>query len=147
VSDGAEAIRVLLVDDEVEFLEATAKALSRRGFVPVTAPGAAIALSLLDERVFDVAVLDVKMPDMDGEQLFAEIRKRHAGLPVVILTGHGTIQQAFRTSKEGVVDYLSKPIDVDELAAMLRGAVDRMRARAVHDRVRQVREILERSPD
>jgi DNA-binding NtrC family response regulator len=113
---------VLLVDDEVEFLSATQRALERRGFDVTTATNGQAALEMVEHRAFDVVVLDGKMPGLSGEQVFHELRARWPDLPVVMLTGHGTIREAFETSKKGLYEYLSKPCDVDGLAALLRRA-------------------------
>jgi DNA-binding NtrC family response regulator len=114
--------RVLMVDDEVDFLESTARALSRRGFDLTTARDGQTALRVLEQTSFDVAVLDIKMPGLQGDELFRHIHKRWPGLPVILLTGHGTVQQAFQTSKQGVFEYLTKPCEIEELARMLRRA-------------------------
>jgi len=115
-------LRLLLVDDERDFLESTSRALSRRGFEVGTAADASAALRLLEERDFDVAVLDVLMPGMPGDELFRRIRALRPALPVIMLTGHGTVQQAFRISREGVAEYLGKPCDVEDLARAAREA-------------------------
>ena len=114
--------RVLLVDDEAEFLDSTAKALSRRGFEVQQAENGELALRMLEKRQTIVAVLDVKMPGMDGVDVFREIKLRWPSIAVIMLTGHGSVGQAFATSKEGVVEYLAKPCDIDKLAAVIRKA-------------------------
>lgn len=126
-------IRVLLVDDEAEFLASVSKSLARRGFEVTTALDGEKAVERIAARTFDVVVLDVRMPGMNGEQVFHEIRRLRPGLPVVMLTGHGTIQQAFRTSRDGVFDYLSKPCEVEELAAVLRRATAQLDVRGPDD--------------
>jgi two-component system response regulator HydG len=115
--------RLLLVDDEEEFLDATAWALRRRGFEVYTARRGEAALALLGRQVFDVVVLDVKMPGMDGVDVFRQIKRILPWLPVILLTGHGNVQQAFQTSKEGVFEYLSKPCSIEELAEIATRAV------------------------
>ncbi|MFH1764996.1 MAG: response regulator [Gemmatimonadota bacterium] len=123
---GAEAkIQVLMVDDEREFLQAVEPGLVRRGFDVVTAESVHRALELLSDRIFDVVVLDVKMPGIDGVDTFREIKRVAPELPVILLTGHGNIQQAFDTSREGVHEYLTKPCEVERLAQVLREAVER----------------------
>ncbi len=121
-SEDGGTIQVLLVDDEEELLDATARALARRGFTVQTACDGAEALTLIGARDYDVVVLDIKMPGIDGVEVFHRVRQARPGLPVVMLTGHGTIQQAFTTSREGVFDYLAKPCDVEQLAETLRRA-------------------------
>lgn len=113
---------VLLVDDEVEFLHATARLLMRRGFEVVTATSGEAALEELERRRFDAVVLDLKMPGMGGEATFASLRRDHAEVPVIILTGHGSVPQAFRMSREGVWDFLPKPCDPELLTVTLEAA-------------------------
>lgn len=124
-------IRLLLVDDEAEFLEAIRPGLARRGFHVTTAESGQAALQQLRSEEFHVVVLDVKMPGIDGVDTFREIRRIAPSLPVIMLTGHGSIQQAFETSREGVYDYLAKPCDVERLATIARQAVaDRAESKA-----------------
>lgn len=116
-------IRMLLVDDEEEFLLATSQALGRRGFEVTAAPNGVTALDKVAAEPFDVVVLDVKMPDISGLEVFNQIRARLPHIPVILLTGHPSIDDAFTTSKQGIADYLSKPVDLDELARKARHAV------------------------
>jgi DNA-binding NtrC family response regulator len=111
------------VDDEVEFLQSTARALGRRGFEVTTVQNPAIGLKLLESETFDLAVLDVKMPKIPGDKMFREIKKRWPKMPVIMLTGHGTVEQAFETSKQGVFKYLTKPCDVEKLVQACLNAV------------------------
>jgi DNA-binding NtrC family response regulator len=120
---------LLMVDDEIDFLESAGKALTRLGFKVETVNDGETALELMEHRQFDVAVIDIKMPGIDGIQLFHEIQRKFPSLPVIILTGHGSIQQAFQTSKQGVYDYLSKPCDMDKLAETCRSAMSRCEER------------------
>ncbi len=122
MSEDTATIRLLLVDDEVEFLESTSKALSRRGFSVSIAASADDAMRLLEQQDFDVAVLDVLMPGMPGDDLFRWMKAMHASLPVIMLTGHGTVMQAFEVSREGVFEYLTKPCDMDKLARVAKQA-------------------------
>ncbi len=117
-------IRLLMVDDEEDFLIPSAKALERRGFEVHMAREGTAALQLIKQRPFNIVLLDVKMPGMDGVDVFRKIRTDHPELPVIILTGHGSTTQAFQTSKNGIADYLAKPCDIDYLAERIRQAVD-----------------------
>jgi len=116
-------VRVLLVDDELEFLNSTAKALRRRGFEITTVQNPVIGLKLLEHESFDVAVLDIKMPSIPGDQMFMEMKQHWPDTPVIILTGHGTADQALEISKEGIFEYLSKPCDIEKLAQACMDAV------------------------
>lgn len=131
MSEEEVTLRLLLVDDEEEFLTSSSRALSRRGFDVEIAPNGVSALEMVESRTFDAVVLDVKMPDIDGIDVFHQLRSRCPHLPVLLLTGHSSIDDAFQTSKEGVADYLSKPIDIDDLASRIRRAV----VRAVEARI------------
>jgi len=127
MSENPRNIKLLLGDDEEEFLTASSQALNNRGFDVDVAPNGVTACVKVDEKNFDVVVLDVKMPDIDGIEVFRHIHKTHPKLPVVLLTGHSSVEDAFRTSKNGIADYLSKPIDMDELAERLKGLVRQAR--------------------
>jgi two-component system, NtrC family, response regulator HydG len=122
-------IRLLMVDDERDFLQAVEPGMARRGFDVSLAESGIRALELLEQQTFDVVVLDVKMPGIDGVDTFREISRRYPGLPVILLTGHGDISQAFETSREGVHEYLTKPCDVERLAEVVREAASRGRPR------------------
>ena len=123
-------ISVLLVDDETDFLQLTARALERRGFDVSTAASGKEAIAQNRSVEFDVAVLDVRMPDADGHELYYRLKVDRPDLEVVMLTGHGEVHKAFELSKHGVVDYLTKPCDIDQLASAIRQAgANRLRDR------------------
>ena len=123
MSPNQEKIRLLMVDDEEDFLTATSQALERRGFAVTTARSGPEALDAATGRPFDVALLDIRMPGMDGVELFIKLQRKQPGLPMIFLTGHGTVNQAFTMAKRGAFDYVAKPCPVDDLAARLREAV------------------------
>ena len=83
------------------------------------------ALRHVREGDFSVLILDVKMPGIDGLGLMAEIKRKRPDLPVILLTGHGSVADAKTGMKEGAFDYLMKPIDIDELIEKIGDAVDR----------------------
>jgi len=115
--------RLLIVDDEEEFLMSSSQALGRRDFVVDMAPNGVTALEKVESNQYDAVVLDVKMPDIDGIEVFRQIHRIRPNLPVLLLTGHSSIGDAFHTSKDGIADYLSKPIDMDELAKCINRAI------------------------
>jgi len=116
-------IRLLLVDDEEEFAASSSQALNRRGFEVTIALNGVTALDMIDTRTFDAVLLDVKMPDIDGIEVFNQIRKKYPQLPVLILTGHGNFDDAFQTAKDGISDYLNKPIEIEVLAENIKEVV------------------------
>lgn len=114
--------RVLLVDDELELARAIAERLEIRGIPAECAGSAREALDRLQEAEFDVVVADVRMPKMNGVQLARRIRRKHPGVAVVLLTGHGSRRDAEEGEKAGAAAYLAKPFDLGDLIGVLRAA-------------------------
>ena len=126
-------LRLLLVDDEVEFLEPMAARLTRRNVSCVTARSGEEALKLLVAGHFDCAVVDVKMPGNDGLELLRRMRWNHPDVPVVLLTGHASIELGVQGMELGAFDYLMKPVDLDELLDTVRRAVQQPTMRPGRD--------------
>jgi len=118
----AGKIRVLMVDDEEQFRSTTSKILTRKGYATTMAGSGEEAIEILRNNPQDVVILDIKMPGMDGHQTLAEIRKIAPDIPVIMLTGHGAMESAKESLKRGAYDYLSKPCDIDLLAAKINDA-------------------------
>jgi DNA-binding response OmpR family regulator len=116
-------LRLLLVDDEVDFLEPLCTRLSRRRVTCTTATSGDAALRLLADGPFDCAVVDVKMPGMDGLELLRRMRREHPATPVVLLTGDASVELGVQGMELGAFEYLLKPIDLDELLDVVRRAV------------------------
>ncbi|MBN1608233.1 MAG: response regulator [Polyangiaceae bacterium] len=115
-------LRVLLVDDELEFLEPTAARFRRRGLTCATARNGEEALVVLGSDPFDCAVIDVKMPGMDGLELLRRMRHDHPDVPVVLLTGHASVQLGVQGMDLGAFEYLLKPVEMDDLLDAVRRA-------------------------
>ncbi|MFW5837004.1 MAG: response regulator [Desulfovibrionaceae bacterium] len=115
-------IRLLLVDDEEEFLSTLKKRLSRRGFAVFTAGGGQECLDILDREAMDVVVLDVKMPGKNGVETLGEIKRLKPGTAVVLLTGHADVDMAVVGIEAGAFDYLIKPVDIDDLVYAIEDA-------------------------
>jgi CheY-like chemotaxis protein len=120
--DMAGKVRVLMVDDEEQFRSTTSKILTRKGYETTMAGSGEEAIEILRKSPQDVVILDIKMPGMDGHQTLVEIKKLAPGLPVIMLTGHGAMESAKESLKGGAYDYLSKPCDIDVLAAKINDA-------------------------
>ena len=133
--------KVLMVDDEAQFRETTRKILEKKGFETLMAAGGREALDQLDQKP-DVVVLDVRMPDMDGNETLAEIQRRAPGLPVIMLTGHGADESAKQALTHGAVDYLSKPCDIDLLSSRILDAIRHREAEVDPARERRVDEVM-----
>lgn len=124
MAEHPEGIRLLLVDDEVGYLEVLSKRLTRRSFEVTTASSGAEAIRALRARDFDVAVVDLKMEDMDGIEVLKVLRRMVPALHVIILTGHGSERAAREGIAQGAFDYLIKPIGLDPLIARIHAAMN-----------------------
>ena len=125
----ADSVNVLFVDDETAFVAAVARRLSRLGIAVVAALGGDDALRVLAEKAdIDVVVLDIRMPGMDGLQILLEIKRLHRSMPVIILTGHGTVDSAIKGMKLGAFDYLTKPCELETLVRRIRQAAGQLEA-------------------
>lgn len=112
--------RVLIVDDDPAIRDGCAQVLTRRGYECVEAATGAEALRLLDESDFDLVLVDLKMPDINGLDLISSIRQRDTLLPIVMITAYGTIQNAVEAMRLGANDFLPKPFDPEELLMVVQ---------------------------
>jgi DNA-binding NtrC family response regulator len=117
--------RLLLVDDEVPFVTNLVKLLSGRGYEVSAVYDGESALRAVQEREFDVVILDQNMPGKDGITVLRELKKKQPHLEVVILTGYGSVDMALKGFELGVYDYTSKPIHLGDLEAKIRQAFQR----------------------
>ena len=115
-------IRLLLIDDEVGYVNVLSNRLSKRNFDVGKANSGTEAFQILRQRDFDVAVLDLKMEDMDGIEILKVLKKMAPELVVIMLTGHGSAEAARDGIKQGAYDYLTKPCELDELIRKIQEA-------------------------
>lgn len=117
-----EPIRLLIVDDEKEYVKVLANRMVLRGIDVAKAYSGTEAIRTLRESEFDVAVLDLKMEDMDGLEVLKIFKKMDPDLMVIMLTGHGSAQAASDGISLGAFDYLTKPCEFSELLEKVRKA-------------------------
>lgn len=110
-----KSARLLLVDDDPSLLKLLGMRLSSEGFSVTTAESGPEALRVLNRDTLDLVISDLRMDEMDGMALFAEIQKLQPGMPVIILTAHGSIPDAVAATQQGVFSFLTKPVDRDAL--------------------------------
>ena len=110
-----DKLKVLLVDDEVEFISALAERLELRGFRALTATSGEQALQVVDPEIPDVVVLDVMMPGVGGLEVLRRIKETHPTVQVILLTGKGSVSEAAEGVRLGAFDYLLKPLQIEEL--------------------------------
>jgi DNA-binding NtrC family response regulator len=120
---------VLIVDDDDAFRNVLAGELQRMGFRVTAAASAAEAMRQVAEREPDVALLDLRLPDMSGLDVLKHIREKSPATDVIMLTGHGTIDTAIESIRMGAFDYIAKPCPLDELDVRIRRALERQSLR------------------
>ncbi|RZN40471.1 two-component system response regulator GlrR [Escherichia sp. E2593] len=134
---------LLLVDDDPGLLKLLGLRLTSEGYSVVTAESGAEGLRILNREKVDLVISDLRMDEMDGMQLFAEIQKVQPGMPVIILTAHGSIPDAVAATQQGVFSFLTKPVDKDALYQAIDDALEQS-APATDERWREA--IVTRSP-
>ncbi|MDM4218402.1 two-component system response regulator GlrR [Klebsiella pasteurii] len=135
--------RLLLVDDDPGLLKLLGMRLVSEGYSVLTAESGTEALRTLGRDKVDLVVSDLRMDEMDGLQLFSEIQKVQPGMPVIILTAHGSIPDAVAATQQGVFSFLTKPVDKDALYKAIDDALEQS-APTTDERWRQA--IVTRSP-
>ncbi|HYV43831.1 MAG TPA: sigma-54 dependent transcriptional regulator, partial [Myxococcaceae bacterium] len=115
---------VLIVDDEKNILLTLSQALQLQGYKTELAASGQIALDVLSSRPVDAVLMDVKMPDMDGLTALEKLHGQRPKLPVIMMSGHGTIETAVKATQLGARDFLEKPIARDRLLVALRNALE-----------------------
>jgi len=120
--EDSPVIRVLLIDDEETLVEYLSKRLLRKGFTVKAAFSGEEAVNVAREEHFDVAVVDLKMPGMDGVETQKRLHDIQPFLQCIVLTGHGSIDSALESGQENAFRYLLKPIDYDDLVTGIKEA-------------------------
>ena len=135
-------IQLLFVDDEEEFVNYMTKRLKRHDFEVHAHTNPVEALEKTEGQSCDVGLLDLKMPEMDGEELLNRLKERDPSIEIIILTGHGSIESAFRSAKVGAYEYLLKPCDFDELVSSINNAYARRIKALSKDKAGQVDDLM-----
>ena len=132
-------INLLIVDDEEQFLHSISRSLEMRDFNVTAVNRGDKALEVARTQPIDIALVDLKMPGMDGKETLEALKKQHPWMEIVILTGHGTIDSAAECSRAGAFSYLQKPCEFDRLLDTL--------AQAFRQRVMNKKQIEEKKMD
>jgi len=114
--------RVLLVDDEEDFTDALSKRLEARNLKVKTVNRGEDAVQLVDEQSFDVIILDLAMPGMDGLETLQQIKANHPDAEIIMLTGHASVESSVKAMKIGAEDLLEKPVDIADLLSKIEEA-------------------------
>ncbi|MCR4437523.1 MAG: response regulator [bacterium] len=134
-----EKAKVLVVDDEQVMRDSLRAWLEDEGFEVETADDALKALAVVKERPFDVAVIDIRMPGMDGIVLQKKLREAQADLPVVIITAHASVETAVQAMREGAYDYLMKPFPPEKLTNVIRRVLEHRKLTVENIRLKKER--------
>jgi len=133
----ADKIKLLIVDDEVKFLDSISRRLGMRDFDVTKATNGMEALEAARKASFDLALLDLRMPGLNGQQVLEILKKEHKHLEVIILTGHGSVDSAVECTKLGAYGYLPKPYKLEDLLEVLKQAYEaRMKKKFALDEAR-----------
>lgn len=120
----SEKIKLLIADDELEFATTLVARLELRNFAVTMVNSGSDALEAVEADTPDVLLLDLKMPDLDGLEVLARLRKNYPDLKVIILTGHGSFEAGREGMELGAYDYIMKPVDLNRLIEVVRAAYD-----------------------
>lgn len=129
--------KILVIDDEKSIRESIKMILEYEGFEPLFAENGKIGLQVIDDEPVDLVMLDIKMPGMDGLEVLDAMRGMDADLPVIMISGHGTIETAVEATKKGAYDFLEKPLDRDKVLVTIRNA---LRQRKLSQNYREIKE-------
>jgi len=128
---------ILIVDDELVVRDSLGKWFSSEGYAAQPVGSAREALEVIQQKEFDVALIDIKMPGMDGMELQARLKEADPELAVIIMTGYASVETAVQALKRGAYDYITKPVDPDELSHLVANALEHQRTRREVVRLRE----------
>ena len=115
-------MQILIVDDEVEFASTLVERLALRGIEARSANRGADALALVEAKIPDVVILDLKMPDLSGLEVLSRIKSIDPTIEIIILTGHGSAAAGIEGMEQGAFDYMMKPVDLTALLGKIEQA-------------------------
>jgi len=119
----ADRKKILIADDEERILASLSFILEQSGYSIITSMDGNQVLPLIEKNTVEAVILDLVMPSKDGEEILKEILQRYPGLPVIILSGHGTIPKAVAAIKQGAVDFIEKPVQSEKIIMAIENAL------------------------
>ena len=140
--EGELKAKVLLVDDEVDFLATLAERLETRGLKVDTATSGVDAVAKAESEGFDLIILDLSMPGIDGLETLKRIKTKQPDAEIIILTGQGSIRTGIEAMKLGAEDFLQKPVDITELMDKISEAKDKRMLVLQSKSVKEIEKIL-----
>lgn len=128
---------ILICDDEKNIRNGLALAMELEGFETLEAEDGKVAWDLVNKKSVDLVITDLRMPNMSGEELLKRINSAYPRMPVIILTGHGTIETAVDAMRSGAIDFFTKPVDLDRLTLVVKKALSNNDLFAEHERLKE----------
>lgn len=119
-----QKIKILLIDDEEEFISTLAERLELRGYQCRTAGDGESGIQMIENESFDIAILDLMMPGLNGLDTLRQIKTTNKELPVILLTGHGSTKDGMEGMRLGAFDFLIKPLDIYVLIEKIKSALN-----------------------
>lgn len=141
-----EPLSIIVVDDEDSMRRRCVKLLSRQGYQVVGASESKAALELMQAKQFDVILVDIRMPGMDGIELMEKVKKRDPSLDAIVMTGYASINTAVKSIKKGAYDYLAKPFDSEKLLHVVDNLKEKRRAQQEISKLRSELEMQRDRP-
>lgn len=136
------ADKILLVDDEAEFLKTLSERMRARGMEVSTAESGTEALAKVEKGTYDAVVLDLQMPGMDGLEALRILKEKDPKLQVILLTGHATVEKGVEAMKRGALDLLEKPASIETLKQKIQEASARRLVLVSQEAEEKVRDII-----
>ncbi len=147
---GREGERILIIDDEAPIRDSLFEVLQDEGYIPLTAETAEEGFEILKDGGVNLVLLDIWLPGMDGVTALQKMKEQDPLLPVIVISGHGTIETAVKTVKLGAYDFVEKPISLDELLIRISNALEQSRLRRenlkLKERMEEERTFIAQSP-
>jgi DNA-binding NtrC family response regulator len=129
-------INILIVDDESSIRTLLSMHLKNNGYQVKTAGDGSRAVKMLQQDIYDVVIADLKIDNVTGQDILRKAKKVFLRTEVIIITGHGTLESAVETMKLGAFDYITKPVDPEELTIIVQKALERQRLLAENENLR-----------
>jgi DNA-binding NtrC family response regulator len=140
-------MQILIVDDEKNICAGLSKALTLEGYQTLTASQGEEAWTIINSTDIDLVISDLKMPKLSGEELLKRITASYPTLPVIILTGHGTIETAVNAMRDGAFDFVTKPINLDRLTLLVKRALSNRELYKKHEALKKEVDQLKRKTE
>jgi len=134
--------KILIVDDEKEFSSTLAERMEVRGIEVDIASNGKEAIKKIEKRTYDAIILDMVMPEMNGLETLKKIKEKKPDYQVILLTGHATVKDGIQSMKDGAVDFLEKPADIDSLLKKIEDAKSKRLVIVEKEREKDVKKIL-----